>query len=158
MSGGFIFGLGKGFASAAVLVAAAVTALPLSAITVHRSFRSRDVGFGGGAGVSVPVDSRLSAALDEAARKEAERTKVVIGRCTRVQDANTVCVITDGNVKFMVRLDGLSTPLPDSSGGKLSAEELAKRVRGKQVRVEWVKKDARGCLVARSFGLCEPRR
>ena len=57
------------------MAVALAAVLPSSAITVHRSFRSRDVGFGGGAGASVPVDSRVAAALDEAARKEAERAK-----------------------------------------------------------------------------------
>ena len=45
--------------------------LQSAAISIHRSFRTREVGFGGGVSASVPVDSKVSAyAAAEAAAKE----------------------------------------------------------------------------------------
>lgn len=125
----------------------AANVLPLSALTIHRSFRSREVGFGGGRSVSVPFDARIAAALDEADRKESERTKVVIGRCTRVLSGDTIRVVTDGNVLLAVRLDRVVAPAPDQPFGKESSGALAKLIRGRKVRVEWVKRDERGRLL-----------
>lgn len=131
----------------AIACVCAANALPLSALTIHRSFRSREVGFGGGRSVSVPLDSRIAAALDEADRAEAERTKVVIGRCTRVLSGNMIRVVTDGNVLFAVRLDRIVAPEPDQPHGKESSDALAKLIRGRNVRVEWVKRDGLGRLL-----------
>ena len=48
--------------------------LQSAAITIHRSFRSREVGFGGGVSASVPVDAKVAQALDAAAEKDAAKT------------------------------------------------------------------------------------
>lgn len=51
-------------------------ALPVSALTLHRSFRTREVGFCFGAGretVSYPVDTKVAMTLDEAAEKDAAK-------------------------------------------------------------------------------------
>ena len=95
--------------SVVLLCVCMVHALPLAALTIHRSFRAREVGFGARS-VSVPLDSRVADALDESDRMEAERTKVVIGRCTRVLSGDTIRVVTDGNVLFAVRLDRIVAP------------------------------------------------
>ena len=63
-----------------MVVAVAMT-FSASAATIHRSFKSRDVGFGGGASVSVPVETKIAQALDAVAEKEAARTKVQKGVC-----------------------------------------------------------------------------
>ena len=131
----------------AITCVCAANALPLPALTIHRSFRSREVGFGGGRSVSVPLDARIAAALDEADRVEAERTKVVIGRCTRVLSGNMIRVVTDGNMLFAVRLDRIAAPEPDQPHGKESSDALAKLIRGRNVRVEWVKRDGLGRLL-----------
>ena len=61
------------------LVIVALIALQSAAVTIHRSFRTREVGFGGGVSASVPVDAKVAAALDEAEEKDAAKTKVIIG-------------------------------------------------------------------------------
>ena len=61
--------------------------LPVSALTLHRSFRTREAGVGFGAGsatVAYPVDAKVAKVLDEAAEKEAEKVKVIVGKCTNV--------------------------------------------------------------------------
>ena len=118
--------------------------LQSAAISIHRSFRTREVGFGGSVSASVPVDSKVSAALDDAAARDAAKTKVIIGKCTRVSDGDTIHVVTDGNVKFKVRLDRIDAPEKDQPYGKESTAYLTSLIRGKTVRVEWVKKDQYG--------------
>jgi len=58
--------------------------------TFHRSFTHRDVGFGTTAKVSVPVESRVAAALDEGRKKQAAKTLSIIGKVTRVSDGDTL--------------------------------------------------------------------
>ena len=129
---------------------AALTAVSASAVTIHRSFRTREAGIGfgtGTAGVAYPVDAKVDKAIDEARQKEAEKTKVIIGRCTKVSDGDTIHVVTDGNVKFKVRLDRIDAPEKDQPYGKESAAYLTSLIRGKTIRVEWVKKDQYGRIL-----------
>ena len=129
---------------------AALTAVSASAITIHRSFRTREAGFGfgtGTAGIAYPVDAKIDKAIDEARQNEAEKTKVIIGRCTKVSDGDTIHVVTDGNVKFKVRLDRIDAPEKDQPYGKESTAYLTSLIRGKTVRVEWVKKDQYGRIL-----------
>ena len=126
---------------------AALTVFSASAVTIHRSFRTREagVGFGTGtAGVAYPVDAKIDKAIDEARQKEAEKTKVIIGHCTKVSDGDTIHVVTDGNEKFKVRLDRIDAPEKDQPHGKESTAYLTSLIRGKTVRVEWQKKDQYG--------------
>ena len=107
----------------------------------------REAGFGFGTGrasVVYPVDAKLDQAIDEARQKEAERVKVVIGRCLKVSDGDTIHVVTDGNVKFKVRLDRIDAPESDQPFGKEATAYLSSLIRGKTIRVEWVKKDQYG--------------
>lgn len=139
------------FTTAVVAVGLAVSA---SAVTIHRSFRTREagVGFGTGtAGVAYPVDAKIDKAIDEARQKEAEKTKVIIGRCTKVSDGDTIHVVTDVNVKFKVRLDRIDAPEKDQPYGNESTAYLASLIRGKTVRVEWQKKDQYGRVLGIVF-------
>lgn len=64
-----------------IVVVVALIALQSAAVTIHRSFRTREAGFGfgtGTAGVAYPVDARIDKAIDEARQKEAEKVKVII--------------------------------------------------------------------------------
>ena len=137
----------KWFLSAAIFGLSAALSLPLFGITIHRSFRTREagVGFGTGtAGVAYPVDAKIDKAIDEARQKEDEKVKGIIGRCTKVSDGDTIHVITDGNVKFKVRLDRIDAPEKDQPYGNESTTYLSSLIRGKTVRVEWQKKDRYG--------------
>ena len=130
-----------------IVAAVSLIALQSAAVTIHRSFRTREAGFGFGSGtatVAYPVDAKIDKAIDEARQKEAEKTKVIIGRCTKVSDGDTIHVVTDGNVKFKVRLDRIDAPEKDQPYGKESAAYLSSLIRGKTVRVEWQKKDQYG--------------
>ena len=129
---------------------ATLTVLSASAVTIHRSFRTREAGFGfgtGTAGVAYPVDARIDKAIDEARQKEAEKVKVVIGLCTKVIDGDTIHVVTGGNVRFKVRLERIDAPESDQPYGKEATDYLAKLIKGRTVRVEWVKKDRYGRIL-----------
>ena len=134
-----------------IVVAVSLIALQsASAVTIHRSFRTREagVGFGTGtAGVAHPVDARIDKAIDEARQKEAEKVKVVIGLCTKLIDGDTIHVVTGGNVRFKVRLERIDAPESDQPYGKEATDYLAKLIRGKTVRVEWQKKDQYGRIL-----------
>ena len=129
---------------------ATLTVLSASAVTIHRSFRTREAGFGfgtGTAGVAYTVDARIDKAIDEARQKEAEKVKVVIGLCTKVIDGDTIRVVTGGNVRFKVRLERIDAPESDQPYGKEATDYLAKLIKGRTVRVEWVKKDRYGRIL-----------
>ena len=134
------------------LIAAVVSliALQSAAVTLHRSFCTREAGFGFGTGkatVAYPVDSRVAAALDEADEKNAAKIKVIIGKCTRASDGDTIHVVTGGNVKYKVRLDRIDAPEKDQPYGKESTAYLSSLIRFKTVRVEWQKKDQYGRIL-----------
>ena len=121
---------------------ATLTVLSASAVTIHRSFRTREAGFGfgtGTAGVAYPVDARIDKAIDEARQKEAAKTKVI--------DGDTIHVVTGGNVRFKVRLERIDAPESDQPYGKEATDYLAKLIKGRTVRVEWVKKDRYGRIL-----------
>ena len=118
--------------------------LSASAVTIHRSFRTREAGFGfgtGTAGVAYPVDARVDKAIDEARQKEAAKTKVIIGRCTKVSDGDTITVLDSEKVQHKVRLDRIDAPEKKQAFGEKSKQHLSEMVFGKDVRVEWQKKD-----------------
>ena len=134
------------------LVVAVVSLIVLqsAAVTIHRSFRTREAGFGFGTGtatVAYPVDAKIDKAIDEARQKEAEKTKVIIGKVTRVSDGDTIHVVTGGNEKYKVRLDRIDAPESDQPYGKESAACLSNLINGRTVRVEWVKKDQYGRIL-----------
>ena len=133
-----------------IVAAFLLIALQSAAVTIHRSFRTREAGFGFGTGtatVAYPVDAKIDKAIDEARQKEAEKVKVIIGKCTRVSDGDTIHVVTGGNEKFKVRLDRIDAPEKDQPYGKESTDYLAKLIHFKTVRVEWVKKDQYGRIL-----------
>ncbi len=101
--------------------------------------------------VAYPVDAPGTQVLDGAAEKDATKVKVIIGRCTRVSDGDTIHVVTDDNVKYKVRLDRIDAPESDQPYGKGSAAYLSSRIRGKTVRVEWQKKDRYGRVLGIVF-------
>ena len=129
---------------------ATLTVLSAPAVTIHRSFRTREAGVGFGTGtasVAHPVDARVDKAIDEARQKEAEKVKVIIGLCTKVIDGDTIHVVTGGNVRFKVRLERIDAPEKDQPYGKEATDYLVKLIKGKTVRVEWVKKDQYGRIL-----------
>ena len=67
--------------------------------TIHRSFRTREVGVGGGFGVAVPVDRRVDKAIDEARVPEREHARLFAGQKVVNVKTNTVHIVRRVKVK-----------------------------------------------------------
>ena len=64
-----------------------------AARTIQWSFRTREVGFGGGFGVAVPVDRRIDKAIDEARVPKTDLAKLFTGEKVTNTKTNVVRVI-----------------------------------------------------------------
>ena len=69
-----------------------VAAASAASRTIHRSFRTREVGVGG-FGVAVPVDHRIDKAIDEARVPKKDHAKLFAGEKVPNAKTNTVSVI-----------------------------------------------------------------
>ena len=79
--------------SALVCVGLCLAANSAAARTIHRSFRTREVGVGGGFGVAVPVDRRIDKAIDEARVPKKDHAKLFAGEKVTNAKTNTVRVV-----------------------------------------------------------------
>lgn len=111
------------------------------AVTIHRSFVSREVG-SGAAGAIIPVDKRVADAVDKA-----RETKRITGKVTKVSDGDTIWVTPAGGMKVKVRLDRIDAPESDQPYGKESAKALKDLIFGKEVRIEYAKTDQYGRIL-----------
>ena len=123
---------------------------PAAALTLHRSFRTRDVGFGGGSGVSVavPVDARIDKAIDEGRAAAAKRPRVLVGQVTHVTDGNLFRLVTGGGSVARVRLFGAIAPSGDQPFGKEAGAHLKKLILRRTVRAEFNSQDKEGNFIA----------
>ena len=124
-----------------------LVAVQAAAVTLHRSFRTQEVGFGGGASVLVPVEARVAKAIDEAQEKEAKRPKVAIGTVTKVCSGDLIHVLTDGDTLFNVRLSRIDAPEIGQPYGKEAVAYLTKMIHGRTVRVEYVGKNRQNLIL-----------
>lgn len=147
----------RGRSKRRLLLAASLSlglALPTDALTIHRSFRTREAGFSFGTGtatIAYPVDARIDQALDAAREHEAQKTKVVVGKVTRILDGAAIHVVTDGNVLYKVRLNGLDSTAKHPPSDPKAAAFLSKRIKGRTVRVEWQTRDPSGNILGTVF-------
>lgn len=63
------------------------------------------------------------------------------GRVVRIVDGDTVSVLENDSVQHKVRVAGIDAPERAQSFGRRSRQNLAALVFGKDVRVEWTKRD-----------------
>ncbi|MBP5285769.1 MAG: hypothetical protein ILO34_06630 [Kiritimatiellae bacterium] len=129
----------------AAIAAAAVWAAACPGVTIHRSFRTREVGIGGGAGVIVPVERKVAEALDRQAQEEAERRLKIVGRVTGVENFNTVYVTPNGGQRRCVRLEAVSAADDaDAAAKQRMLRDLAYR---KTVEIHYRSHDQYGNIV-----------
>ena len=79
--------------SALLCAGLCVVADSATARTIHRSFRTREVGVGGGFGVAVPVDRRVDKALDAARVPKKDHVKLFTGEKVTNAKTNTMRVV-----------------------------------------------------------------
>lgn len=84
--------------SALMCIGLCLAADSAAARTIHRSFRTREVGVGGGFGVAVPVDRRIDKAIDEAHVPKKDHAKLFAGAKMTNAKTNAVRVIRRRNV------------------------------------------------------------
>ena len=69
------------------------------------------------------------------------------GKVTRVSDGDTIWVTDAAKLKYKVRLDRIDAPEKDQPWGKESAAFLKSWIFGKDVRVEYAKRDRYGRIL-----------
>ena len=71
------------------------------------------------------------------------------GRVVGVTDGDTVTVLDAGNTTYKIRLAGIDAPEKQQPFGQASKQALSERVYGKEVAVEWQKRDRYGRIVGK---------
>jgi endonuclease YncB( thermonuclease family) len=73
------------------------------------------------------------------------------GKVVRVADGDTITVLDSGNKQHKIRLMGIDAPEKGQAFGNKSRDSLASMVAGRNVTVEWHKRDRYGRLVGQVF-------
>ena len=73
------------------------------------------------------------------------------GKVVRVADGDTITVLGPGNQQHKIRLMGIDAPEKAQPFGNKSRESLSSMVAGRNVVVEWHKRDRYGRLVGQVF-------
>lgn len=71
------------------------------------------------------------------------------GRVVAVEDGDTIVVADDGNGTYKIRLQGIDAPEGVQPFGDRSGQSLSEMVFGKQVEIEWSKRDRYRRLVGK---------
>lgn len=71
------------------------------------------------------------------------------GKVVKVHDGDTIHVLQADNVREKIRLSGIDTPELGQPYGKAARRYLASFIAGKQVIIEWDKKDRYGRIVGK---------
>ena len=75
--------------------------------------------------------------------------ETLVGKVVKVADGDTVTVLDGNQVQHRVRLTGIDAPESRQAFGKRSREALVALVAGRQVEVEWHKRDRYQRLVGK---------
>ena len=124
-------------------------------IRIHRSFRPREVGFGGANGsfgAIRPVDRRVADAVDRKRAAEAEHEFSLVGKVTAVRSASEVVVTPNGGRKHVVRLERISEST-DPGEAAAAADALKGLVFGKTVTVSYLKSASVGDTIVGTLRL-----
>lgn len=75
--------------------------------------------------------------------------QVLEGRVVAVADGDTLTVLDSNHLQHKVRLAGIDAPERGQPFGEKSKQSLSRAVHGKDVRIEWTKRDRYGRFVAK---------
>ena len=73
----------------------------------------------------------------------------ILGRVVAITDGDTITVLDGGHRQAKVRLSGIDAPEKSQAFGTRSRQRLAELVAGREVIVEWDKKDRYGRILGR---------
>lgn len=71
------------------------------------------------------------------------------GQVVSVEDGDTIVVLDHANVTYEIRLQGIDAPEGGQAFGDWSGQSLSEMVSGKQVEIEWSKRDQYRRLVGK---------
>ena len=71
------------------------------------------------------------------------------GRVVAVEDGDTIVVLDNANGMYKIRLQGIDAPEGEQAFGDRSGQGLSEMVSGKQVEIEWSKRDRYRRLVGK---------
>lgn len=73
------------------------------------------------------------------------------GKVVKVSDGDTITVLDSQKVQHKIRLNKIDAPESKQAYGKVSKEHLAGFIAGKEVRVDWSKRDKYGRVLGEIF-------
>ena len=79
------------------------------------------------------------------------------GRVVKVADGDTITVLDAANVQHRIRLDKIDAPEKSQSFGDAARKHLAAFVAGKDVEIEWTKKDKYGRILGTIWAMLPTR-
>ena len=71
------------------------------------------------------------------------------GRVVSIEDGDTIIVLDEENGTYKIRLQGIDAPEGGQAFGNRSRQNLSDEVFGKQVTIEWSKRDRYGRIVGK---------
>lgn len=92
------------------------------------------------------------AALLAAALPQASYAEVLTGRVVGVADGDTLTVLDDNKVQHKIRLKGIDAPERGQAFGNRSKQSLSELVFGKDVVIEYEKRDRWGRIIGKVWG------
>ena len=87
------------------------------------------------------VQSRRQSSGYDADSRRKSPPAIFAGRVVAVEDGDTIVVLDDGNGTYKIRLQGIDAPEGGQAFGDRSGQNLSEMVSGKQVEIEWSKRD-----------------
>ena len=79
------------------------------------------------------------------------------GRVVKVADGDTITVLDAANVQHRIRLDKIDAPEKSQPFGDAARKHLATFVAGKDVEIEWAKKDKYGRILGTVWAMIPVR-
>ena len=73
------------------------------------------------------------------------------GRVVRVADGDTITIIDPARTQYKIRLQGIDAPEKGQPFGRASGRFLACLVAGRDVKIQWSKKDKYGRILGTVF-------
>ena len=95
------------------------------------------------------AQSRGQSARYDADSKRKSPPPNFAGRVVAVEDGDTIVVLDDANGMYKIRLQGIDAPEGGQAFGDRSGQSLSEMVSGKQVEIEWSKRDRYRRLVGK---------
>lgn len=106
-----------------------------------------------GCTTSTPVDcatqSRRQSPRYDADSQRKSPPAHFTGQVVAVEDGDTIVVLDDANGIYKIRLQGIDAPEGGQAFGDRSGQSLSEMVSGKQVEIEWSKRDRYRRLVGK---------